>query len=60
MVSSIITAKIGVLIISDLKLRNTFSSQQVLLNSYSTPCRLNHNKNGGVLFYVTQDLTQFY
>lgn len=55
--SNRIKEKLDVLMISETKLDNTFPISEFLIEGFSTPYRLDRNKNGGgIMLYVREDI----
>ena len=52
-----VKSNINVLIISETKLNNSFSSMQFLIGGYGPPYRLNRNSyGGGIVVYAREDI----
>ena len=57
MLEELIKDKIDIFLISETKLDSSFPSGQFVIQSYSTPFRLDRNQNeGGLLLYVREDI----
>lgn len=55
--SSIITNKIDILMISETKLDASFPNNQFTINGFTAPYRLDRNANGGgILLYIREDI----
>ena len=54
---ALVTGMLGILIITETKLNNTFSVSQFHIDGYSKPYRLDRNSNGGGIIYVREDIT---
>ena len=53
----LVTWRLNILIITEIKLDNTFPVSQFHIDGYSKPCRLDRNKNGsGIIIYVREDI----
>ena len=52
-----VQGKVNILVIMETKLDSTFSTSQLLIESYSEPYHFDRNRNGsGVLIYVREDI----
>ena len=57
MLEELIKDKIDIFLISETKLDSSFPSRQFVIKGYSTPLRLNRNRNGGgLLLYTREDI----
>ena len=48
----------GILVLTEIKLDDTFTTTQVLVNGFSEPCIFDRNRNGGgVMTYIREDIS---
>ena len=54
---SLVTGLLDILILTETKIDNTFSTSQFLIDGYSIPYRLDRNAHGGgILIYIRNDI----
>ena len=57
MLADLIVGKVGLLLISETKIDDTFPSAQFQISGFSTPFRLDRTQNGGgIMLYVREDI----
>ena len=57
-VKDIVMQYIGILVLTEIKLDDTFTTAQVLGNGFSEPCIFDRNSNGGgVMIYIREDIS---